>query len=211
MPIELETSIREALQARADEIVPRQTELRARRGRRWLPPALAAAAIAALALTVSLVVTRSSDDTNGPAARSPAAAAVGYRWQLMRVVGPHAALTVPSRLRATLAFEPGGHLQGDDSVNALFGTYQFDAHGFHLVGDSGSTLVGMLPGDRARDAVVAAMGAVFYQSDAGHPEIVASVQGGVLTMHARGYTLTLQRGRAVGDDPTPSPTPTRSR
>jgi heat shock protein HslJ len=211
MPTDLETSIREALHARAAEVVPKQIELRGRRGHRWVPPALAAAAVLLLAVTISLVVTRKSDDDTGPAAASPAAAVVGYSWRLDRVAAPGiAAFNVPSGLRATLAFEPGGHLQGDDTVNALFSTYRLDAQGFRLVGDSGSTLVGGLPGDRARDAVAAAIGAVFYQSNSGHPDVAASVHGAVLTLHARGYTLTMHRGHAVTDDPAPSPTPTRT-
>ena len=164
-----------------------------------------------LALTISLIVTRRSGDDTGPAAVSPAAAVVGYSWRLVRVAAPGvAAFDVPSGLRATLAFEPGGHLQGDDTFNALFSTYRLDAQGFHLVGDSGSTLVGGSPFDPAREAVAAAIGAVFYQSDSGHPDVAASVHGAVLTVHARGYTLTMHRGHAVTDDPAPSPTTTRA-
>ncbi len=152
------------------------------------------------------MVARGSSDNTGPAAASPAAAVVGYSWRLVRVVGPNGALTVPPGFRATLDFQPGGHLQGDDSVNALGSTYRLDPHGFHLVGDSTSTLVGSLPGDVVRDTVVAAIDAVFYQRGSTHPEIPASVQGTVLTVDARGYTLTLQRGHAVTDDAPPSPT-----
>ena len=51
-----------------------------------------------------------------------------------------------------------------------------------------------------------AIGAVFYQRGASHPEIPATVQGAVLTLHARGYTLTLQRGTRSPIDPPASPT-----
>ena len=196
MPTDLETSIREALHARAAEVVPRQTSLRTRHGRRWMPPALAAAAVVALALTISLVVARRSDDT-APVAGSPAAAVVGYTWQLVRVADDHTTLDVPSRLRATLAFEPGGHLQGDDSVNALCSTYRLDARGSTSSAIRDRRWSGCCPVIMTATWSLQPSVRSSTSPTPDIPTIPATVQGSVLTVHARGYTLTLQRGHAV--------------
>lgn len=206
MSTELESAIRDALLSRVAAIVPHETDLRRPgRGRRWLPPALAAVAVVLVAVAASVVAAIRSHDSSGPAA-SPMASAVGYRWRLTAVVDKYGRLTVPAALRATVAFGPDGSIGADDTVNGYSGDYRLTGHGYEVTTDLFSTAVGFVgPATSARGRVIAAIGSVLPRA----VEVPASVAGHTLTLHGTNSSvLTLTRDGLARNPSPASPTPT---
>src|SRR5690242_502267 len=100
---ELETAIRDALHSRVDALEPRETELRSRTPRRWLPPTIAAAVVVLLTLTAALLVTRHKAADQPPAAPR-SASFVGYSWRLLQIADRQGRLTLPASTKANVAF-----------------------------------------------------------------------------------------------------------
>ncbi len=199
MPAELEQTIRAALRERAEAVVPLRTEPESRHRRRWLPAALAAAAVIVVAATVSLAANR--DSTPSQPAAGSLGGFVGYQWRVTSLQDRDGVLDVPSGIDATVGFTADGRVVGDDTVNYLGGAYEVSGDGYHVT-DATSTLVGYGGRDPARVRVIYAVDALFFtateSAPAGGPVVVitAQVDGDTLTLHTNGIeslTVTLTR------------------
>jgi hypothetical protein len=221
MPADLHTEIRDALHA--DDITasdlrypdPRSPGPRRTREAFAIAGAVAAVAVVAVALTVAVGHRGERPPAGGHGSLS---GVVGYRWQVVRLVDSFGALPVPASLHAQIGFAPNGYVLGNDTVNALQGTYRITGEEY-AVRDARTTLVGVGDVSQQRKRTIAAVDAMF-SSVARAPsdvtprqiKIIASLRGQTLTLRHAGFTLILHRAgvqQAVRAG-RPSSTPTKT-
>lgn len=199
---DLETAIRDALHARADTMPIRHSTLVVRR-RRWLPPTLAAALVIALVAITLAVLARSEHHTAPPAA-GKTAQFVGQRWRLVRIDDPQGRLDLPATTHASVTFERGGRMIGDDTVHGLDARYRLVPGGYDPseLAETANGLAGPVSGALKR--TLAAVGSCFSSpgSDGKPPSITpvrAAVHGDRLVLHTTYGVLTFVR---AGPAPT---------
>jgi Fe2+ transport system protein FeoA len=201
---ELETAIRDALQARADAVEPRYDAVRARRPRRWLAPTVAAAVVVALA-AITVVFAIGRDGGGNPPSAPRQAAFVGYSWRLVRIDDRQGRLTLPVSTKAEVAFAHGGAMTGDDTVHGLQVRYRIVAGGYQPTGPvfaSANGLAGPISIRLKRTLI--AVGRCFSSPPLSRgikplpsAPIAATVDGDRLTIRTSEATMTFVRGGRV--------------
>jgi hypothetical protein len=217
---ELETAIRDALHFRADTIDPRETDLRTRRSRRWLPPIIAAAVVVLLAVTAALLVTRHKATDQAPTAGG--AGFVGYRWKLVAIDDHYGHLAIPASLHPEVSFGKDRSYTVDDTVNFNSGTFTIEAGGYDP-GSMSSTLVGFA-GDPAGAVgrILAATRLIINDSGSAgsgrstHYLVPVRLRGTVMIIEISGTRMTFAQDGVTkparpyhGTRPPPSRTSTR--
>jgi len=196
MTTELESEIRDALQARAASITP--TSLRhARASRRRLmaprvlwPVLAAAAVVAALAAVIAIQPWRAGHSES--AAGRGQLPAANTTWTLVRADSPDGSIVAGNDLRASLTFDARGHVLGNDGVNTTDATYVPIARGFRVY-PIGTTAAGYAGHDRRVLEVISAMGALFQNVLTGSVDVASQLHGDRLTLQANGYILQFVR------------------
>jgi hypothetical protein len=200
---DLETTIRTALQTRADEITGRDLRRPVRDGRppsrrgQWLLAAAAVLLVLAVALPIALL--RGSHDGTGqqPAGGENATALFGWKWDVTAITDSQGRFDVPARLAASIVFpEGGGHVGGNDGVNYSYGVLRVSGDGYD-VSDVGTTLAGYIGKDPIVLRTIAGVDALFQSPNSGaFMHVTAKLDGDTLTLSAGDVTVTATRGES---------------